>query len=90
MGEIFKDFAGLFVAGLGVIAWFFRLEARGISNTAAIKAQAALIDAAVKRMTDQRKEDLDSAKDSRREVGAQLSQIEADIKRLLEIVGRLK
>jgi hypothetical protein len=52
--------------------WLVRLEARGLSNTAEIK-----------RLWTQRKEDLQSAKDSRDRTDKRLDEIGQDIKTLL-------
>ena len=60
---------------LGVVAglfWLSRLEWRGLQNEAEIK-----------RLWTQRKEDLDSAKESRNETNAMLKEMRDDIKQLL-------
>ena len=70
--DVIREFWAVIAACVGVVVWFVRLEARGISNTADIK-----------RLWTQRKEDLQSAKDSRDRMDTRLDEISADIKAIL-------
>jgi hypothetical protein len=70
--ELISDYWAIVAAALGAVVWLVRLEARGLSNTAEIK-----------RLWTQRKEDLQSAKDSRDRTDKRLDEIGQDIKTLL-------
>ena len=70
--ELIADYWAIVAAALGAVVWLVRLEARGLSNTAEIK-----------RLWAQRKEDLQSAKDSRDRTDKRLDEIGQDIKTLL-------
>jgi len=70
--ELIADYWAIVAAALGAVVWLVRLEARGLSNTAEIK-----------RLWTQRKEDLQSAKDSRDRTDKRLDEIGQDIKTLL-------
>ena len=70
--ELIADYWAIVAAALGAVVWLVRLEARGLSNTAEIK-----------RLWIQRKEDLQSAKDSRDRTDKRLDEIGQDIKTLL-------
>jgi hypothetical protein len=70
--DLVRDFWAIIAAAVAVIVWFIRLESRGIANAADIK-----------RLWNQRKEDLEAAKDSRDRVDRRLDEISADIKTIL-------
>ena len=70
--ELIADYWAIVAAALGAVVWLVRLEARGLSNTAEIK-----------RLWAQRKEDLQSAKESRDRTDKRLDEIGKDIKTLL-------
>ena len=70
--ELIADYWAIVAAALGAVVWLVRLEARGLSNTAEIK-----------RLWTQRKEDMQSAKDSRDRTDKRLDEIGQDIKTLL-------
>ncbi len=72
MMDAIRDYWGLVATALGTVVWLVRLEARGITNAADIK-----------RLWTQRKEDLQSAKDSRDRTDKRLDDIAKDIKLLL-------
>lgn len=61
---------------IGFLGWLIRLEARSIENSKDIK-----------RLWNQRSEDLEAAKQSRQETSAMLSEIRDDIKALIAKVG---
>lgn len=65
------------VAFVGFLVWLIRLESRSIENTKEIK-----------RLWNQRKEDLDAAKQSREDTNKMLAEIRDDIKSLILQVGR--
>jgi len=64
-------------AGVAFLVWLVRLESKGLQNERDIK-----------RLWDQRKEDLDAAKASRNETNAMLGEIRDDIKALIARVGK--
>jgi hypothetical protein len=70
--ELIANYWAVFAAAFGAVVWLVRLEARGIANAADIK-----------RLWTQRKEDLQSAKDSRDRTDKQLDDIAHDIKEIL-------
>lgn len=72
MIEIVKDYWAVIASFVGLIVWLARLEARGLSNAKEIK-----------HLWDQRKEDFDTAVESRKEINRQLDIISNDIKQLL-------
>jgi hypothetical protein len=57
--------------------WLIRLEGRSVENTKEIK-----------RLWNQRKEDLDASKEAREETNKMLSEIRDDIKALIARVGK--
>jgi len=65
------------VAGVAFLVWLVRLESKGLQNERDIK-----------RLWDQRKEDLEAAKASRNETNAMLGEIRDDIKALIARVGK--
>ncbi len=64
-------------AGVAFLIWLVRLESKGLQNERDIK-----------RLWDQRKEDLEAAKASRNETNAMLGEIRDDIKALIARVGK--
>lgn len=72
MELFFSKFGWLIGALVAGIVWLVRLEAIALSNRAEIK-----------RLWDQRSEDLQAAKDSRDETNHMLGEIRQDIKELL-------
>jgi hypothetical protein len=64
-------------AGIAFLIWLVRLESKGLQNERDIK-----------RLWDQRKEDLETAKASRNETNAMLGEIRDDIKALIARVGK--
>jgi len=64
-------------AGVAFLVWLVRLESKGLQNEREIK-----------RLWDQRKEDLEAAKASRNETNAMLGEIRDDIKSLIARVGK--
>lgn len=72
MEDLATKFIGAIAAGIAAVVWLVRLEAVAISNRREIK-----------RLWDQRKEDMQQAKDARQETAAILTEIRADIKLLL-------
>jgi len=64
-------------AGIAFLVWLVRLESKGLQNERDIK-----------RLWDQRKEDLEAAKASRNETNAMLGEIRDDIKSLIARVGK--
>jgi len=73
--ELIANYWAVFAAAFGAVVWLVRLEARGIANAADIK-----------RLWTQRKEDLQSAKDSRDRMDTRLDEISADIKAILRSI----
>jgi hypothetical protein len=62
---------------VGFLVWLIRLEGRSVENTKEIK-----------RLWNQRKEDLDASKEAREETNKMLSEIRDDIKALIARVGK--
>lgn len=72
MSDILAQFWAIIVAALGGLVWLVRLEARGLSNEREIK-----------RLWEQRREDMAAAKEAREATNATLAEIRADVKALL-------
>lgn len=72
MSAILGDFWAIIAAALGGLVWLVRLEARGLSNEREIK-----------RLWEQRREDMAAAKEAREATNATLAEIRADVKALL-------
>jgi len=70
--EFIAYYWAIIAAAIALVVWLVRLEARGITNASDIK-----------RLWTQRKEDLQSAKDSRDRTDKRLDEIGQDIKTLL-------
>ena len=62
---------------VGFLVWLIRLEARSVENTKEIK-----------RLWNQRKEDIDAAKQAREDTNAMLKEIRDDIKNLISKAGK--
>jgi len=77
MPEVVTQFWPLFVTGVGFTVWLVRLEARSIENTKEIK-----------RLWNQRKEDLDASNRAREDTNHMLAEIRDDIKSLIAKVGK--
>ena len=75
--ELVRTFWPVVVAFVAFLIWLIRLEARSIENSKEIK-----------RLWNQRKEDLDLSRQSREEVHKMLAEIRDDIKALIARVGK--
>lgn len=75
--EILKSYWPMVVASLGFFAWLIRLEARAMDNTKEIK-----------RLWNQRREDLEASKEAREDTNKMLAEIRDDIKALIAKVGQ--
>jgi len=73
MLEVMRDYWALVAGAVGGLTWLVRLESRGIANEKEIK-----------RLWEQRREDLHKAETSRKEMLDTLKEMRADIKKLLE------
>jgi len=70
----------LWPVGVGFVAflvWMIRLESKGLQNEREIK-----------RLWNQRKEDLDAAREDRKRIHDILAEIQSDIKQLIGRVGK--
>jgi hypothetical protein len=76
MTENILKFWPIFLGFVGFLVWLIRLEARSVENTKEIK-----------RLWNQRKEDLDASKAAREDTNAMLAEIRDDIKALIAKVG---
>ena len=76
MTENILKFWPIIVGFIGFLVWLIRLEARSVENTKEIK-----------RLWNQRKEDMDLAKAAREDTNAMLAEIRDDIKALIAKVG---
>lgn len=74
--EIIRTFWPLAVAFVATIVWLIRLEGRSVENTKEIK-----------RLWNQRKEDMELSKQARDETNKMLGEIRDDIKALIAKVG---
>jgi len=77
MPEWFTDGWKPLVAAVALIVWLVRLESRGLQNERDIK-----------RLWQQRKEDLDAARAAREDTNQMLGEIRDDIKALIAKVGK--
>jgi len=75
--DLVRAFWPVAVAIVGFLVWLIRLESKGLQNEREIK-----------RLWDQRKEDLEAANASRNETNAMLGEIRDDIKALIARVGK--
>ena len=76
MTENILKFWPILIGFIGFLVWLIRLEARSVENTKEIK-----------RLWNQRKEDMDLAKAAREDTNAMLAEIRDDIKALISKVG---
>ena len=76
MTENILKFWPILVGSVGFLVWLIRLEARSVENTKEIK-----------RLWNQRKEDMDLAKAAREDTNQMLAEIRDDIKALISKVG---
>jgi hypothetical protein len=76
MAETLLQFWPVALGSVGFLVWLIRLESRSIENTKEIK-----------RLWNQRKEDMDLAKAAREDTNAMLAEIRDDIKALIAKVG---
>jgi hypothetical protein len=77
MTESILKFWPIIVGFIGFLVWLIRLEARSIENTKEIK-----------RLWNQRKEDMEISRQSREDTNRMLAEIRDDIKALIMQVGR--
>jgi hypothetical protein len=76
MTETILKFWPILVGFVGFLVWLIRLESRSIENTKEIK-----------RLWNQRKEDLEASRQSREDTNRMLAEIRDDIKALISKVG---
>jgi hypothetical protein len=76
MSNLLLTYWPMAAAFVGFLVWLIRLESRSIENSKEIK-----------RLWNQRKEDLDAAKAARDETNSILHEIQKDIKALIAKVG---
>ena len=77
MTDFIRTFWPIFAGFVAFLAWLIRLEARSVENGKEIK-----------RLWNQRKEDLDSARQAREDTNKMLGEIRDDIKALIAKVGK--
>lgn len=75
--EVVLVYWPIFMAFLAFLIWLIRLEARSVENTKEIK-----------RLWNQRREDMDAAKAAREDTNKMLAEIRDDIKSLIAKVGK--
>ena len=75
--EFVRTFWPVILGFIGFLAWLVRLEARSIENEREIK-----------RLWNQRKEDLEASRLAREDTNAMLAEIRDDIKSLIAKVGK--
>jgi hypothetical protein len=75
--EVVLQFWPVFLGFIAFLVWLIRLEARSVENTKEIK-----------RLWNQRREDMDAAKAAREDTNAMLAEIRDDIKALIAKVGK--
>jgi len=75
--DLVRTFWPIIMAFVGFLIWLIRLEARSIENGKEIK-----------RLWNQRKEDLDAARIAREDTNKMLGEIRDDIKSLIARVGK--
>lgn len=76
MLDVFRAFWPVVLAFVGFLVWLIRLESRSIENSKEIK-----------RLWNQRKEDLDATRIAREDTNRVLAEIRDDIKKLIAKVG---
>ena len=77
MTDTILKFWPIAVGFVGFLVWLIRLEARSVENTKEIK-----------RLWNQRKEDIDAARQAREDTNAMLKEIRDDIKDLISKAGK--
>ena len=77
MADFIRTFWPIVTGFVAFLVWLIRLEARSVENGKEIK-----------RLWNQRKEDLDAAKTARDETNRMLAEIRDDIKSLIARVGK--
>jgi hypothetical protein len=75
--ELVRTFWPVVLAFVAFLVWLIRLEARSVENNKEIK-----------RLWNQRKEDLEMSRQSREETNKMLAEIRDDIKALIARVGK--
>jgi len=75
--ELIVAYWPIFMGFVAFLVWLIRLEARSVENTKEIK-----------RLWNQRREDMESAKQAREDTNAMLAEIRDDIKALIAKVGK--
>lgn len=75
--DLVRAFWPVAVAVVGFLVWLIRLESKGLQNEREIK-----------RLWNQRKEDLDAAREDRQRIHDILTEIQKDIKSLISKVGK--
>lgn len=75
--EVVLKFWPIAVGFVAFLVWLIRLEARSVENTKEIK-----------RLWNQRREDMESAKQAREDTNVMLAEIRDDIKSLIAKVGK--
>ena len=75
--ELLKTIWPIGVAFIAFLAWLIRLESRSIENGKEIK-----------RLWNQRREDLEASRQAREDTNAMLAEIRDDIKSLISKVGK--
>lgn len=75
--ELLKTFWPIAVGFVAFLVWMIRLEGRGLQNEREIK-----------RLWNQRKEDLDAAREDRQRIHDILAEIQKDVKQLIGKVGK--
>ena len=75
--ELVRAFWPVAVAFVGFLVWLIRLESRSIENSKEIK-----------RLWNQRREDMEMSKQARDETNAMLAEIRDDIKDLIGRIGK--
>jgi hypothetical protein len=77
MSDAILKYWPIAVGFVGFLVWLVRLEARSVENTKEIK-----------RLWSQRREDMESSRQSREDTNAMLGEIRDDIKALIAKVGK--
>lgn len=75
--ELIADNWSVLAGAVGFLVWLIRLESRSIENTKEIK-----------RLREQRKEDMEISRQSREDTNRMLAEIRDDIKSLIAKVGK--
>jgi hypothetical protein len=75
--ELVRTFWPVFIGSVLFLVWLIRLEARSVENSKEIK-----------RLWNQRREDMDLSRQSREDTNKMLAEIRDDIKALIAKVGK--